>query len=86
MRYELRFDSEAAPYIRERLWHPTQKLRELSGGRLELTFTCAESYEVAAWVASWRTAVEVLEPEALRDELAGFGKWIATRYRTAKPV
>jgi predicted DNA-binding transcriptional regulator YafY len=85
VRYKLRFDREAAPYIRERLWHPTQKLRELAGGVLELTFTCAESYEVAAWVASWRTAVEVLEPESLRDEIVALGEWISTKYRSARP-
>jgi predicted DNA-binding transcriptional regulator YafY len=84
VRYKLRFESEAAPYIRERVWHPTQKLRELAGGVLELTFTCSESYEVAAWVASWRTAVEVLEPESLRTELTEFGKWIGTKYPAGK--
>jgi len=50
-------------------------------GALELTFTCSESYEVAAWVASWRTAVDVVEPESLRDELMQFGKWVREKYR-----
>ncbi len=85
VRYKLRFVSDAAPYIRERIWHPTQKLRELSRGALELTFTCSESYEVAAWVASWRTAVEVIEPESLRREMAEFGKWSRREVRLTSP-
>jgi predicted DNA-binding transcriptional regulator YafY len=85
VRYKLRFESDAAPYIRERIWHPTQKLRGLPGGALELTFTCSESYEVAAWVASWRTAVEVVEPESLRREVAEFGLWINEKYGAVRP-
>jgi proteasome accessory factor B len=78
--YRLRFSPEIAPYIRERSWHPTEKLRELPGGGLELSFTCGESYEVTAWVASWRKGVEVLEPQSLRRELAGYGQWLKERY------
>jgi predicted DNA-binding transcriptional regulator YafY len=75
--YRLRFAAWAAPYIRERVWHPTQKLRELAGGEVELRFSCGESYEVTAWVASWRDAVEALAPASLRRELAALGRqWI----------
>lgn len=80
--YKLRFTPEIAPYIRERQWHPTEKLREHSDGRLELTFTCGESYEVTAWVASWRQGVEVVEPESLRKDLAGYGEWLNETYKT----
>jgi predicted DNA-binding transcriptional regulator YafY len=43
-------------------------------GSLVLTFTCADTYEVAAWVASWRDGVEVLEPESLRDSFSKLGE------------
>jgi predicted DNA-binding transcriptional regulator YafY len=79
--YVLRFDAEVAPYIRERTWHPTQRLRELRGGGVELQFTCGESYEVSAWVASWREGVEVVKPASLRDELEQLGEWLSTTYR-----
>lgn len=79
--YRLRFDAQVAPYIEERVWHPTQQLIALPDGGVELTFTCAQSYEVPAWVASWREHVEVLEPAALRDEFAGYADWLAARYR-----
>jgi predicted DNA-binding transcriptional regulator YafY len=81
--YRLRFDEVAAPYLRERLWHPGQTLVELEGGRVELTFTCAGSFEVAAWVASWRHHVEVLEPGELRQELAELGTHLVETYRPA---
>ena len=80
-KFVLRFDTEVAPYIRERTWHPTEKSRTLPDGRLELTFTCSPSYEVSSWVASWRQHVEVVAPASLRKELADLGRWMAEKYR-----
>jgi predicted DNA-binding transcriptional regulator YafY len=80
--FRLRFAREAAPYIREKVWHPSQKLRALRDGRLELTFTCADSPEVTSWVASWRELVEVVEPASLRAALGELGTWLARTYRS----
>jgi predicted DNA-binding transcriptional regulator YafY len=66
------FDKTAAPYIRERLWHETQRLRDLPGGRLELTMEVADTHEVRRWIMSWGPQAQVVQPiamrEALRDE------------------
>jgi WYL domain len=64
----------------ERVWHPSQKLRELRVGGVELTFTCGESFEIASWVASWREWVVAVAPTALRSELAQFGQTLVRRY------
>lgn len=79
-RYVLRFAREVATYIRERIWHPSQELCELPGGGVELRFSCGASWEVSAWVASWRHWVEALEPVALRGELRALGKLLRQRY------
>lgn len=79
--YKLRFDSIVAPYIRERIWHSSQAIRNRRDGGVELTFTCQESVEVSAWVASWRHHVEVLAPASLRAELAALGAAFVRRYR-----
>jgi predicted DNA-binding transcriptional regulator YafY len=83
--YHLRFSAVAAPYIRERCWHPTQKIRNLKGGGVSLTFTCRESPEVASWVASWRREVLVVAPATLRSELAEVGSWLQKSYGGASP-
>ena len=59
----------AAPYIRERLWHPTQKLRDLPDGRLELTLQVADTQEVRRWILGWGAQAEVLHPIAMREAL-----------------
>lgn len=78
--YRLRFRPWAAPYIRERTWHPTQKIKDLEDGRVELSFRCARTYEVTAWVASWLDSVEVLAPRSLRFDLASLGENLTERY------
>ena len=79
--YRLRFIPDVAEYIRERTWHPSQKLKELDGGGLELTFRCVPSYEVSTWVASWMDGVEVLAPRALINELRQLGDHLVETYR-----
>lgn len=78
--YRLRFDAEVAPYIRERSWHPSQHLRRRKDGGVELSFTCRESVEVTAWVASWREHVHVDAPAGLKTKLAELGQTLSRRY------
>ncbi len=65
--YVLRFAPEVAAYIREREWHRGQTLQELPGGGVELTFRCAESWEVESWIAGWRGWVEVRRSAPLSE-------------------
>lgn len=65
----IRFDASAAFYIRERRWHPTQELTELSDGGVELSLHLATLDEVERWILSWGTHAEVLAPQALRELL-----------------
>jgi len=63
------FARPLARYIRDRLWHPTQKFRELDGGLLEMTLRVADTLEVRRWILGFGPEAEVLEPAALRDAL-----------------
>ena len=63
----VRFTEEQAPYIRERIWHPSQKLEELEDGRVVLRLRAGGFYEIKSWVLSFGAAAEVLEPEELRE-------------------
>ena len=65
----LRFAPDVAPWIRERHWHPAQAVEELSGGGLLLSFPVADFREVKLFILQYGAGVEVLAPEALRDEI-----------------
>ncbi len=63
------FAKSLARYIRERLWHPSQKLRDLPDGRLEMTLQVADTLEVRRWILGYGVEAEVVAPEDLRERL-----------------
>jgi predicted DNA-binding transcriptional regulator YafY len=63
----LRFDARAADYIKEKKWHPSQQLRDLRGGEIELRMRLSSLDEVQRWVLSWAGSARVVGP----PELAG---------------
>ncbi len=63
------FAHSLARYIRDRLWHPTQRFRDLDGGRLEITIRVADTLEVRRWILGFGREAEVLEPAVLREAL-----------------
>jgi predicted DNA-binding transcriptional regulator YafY len=80
-----RFRADQAPYVRERQWHPTQRVRELAGGRVELTFRAGGMFEIMRWVLGWGDAAEVARPAALRAEVAAaLGRAHAAYRRTVR--
>ena len=73
------FAQSLAPYIRERLWHPSQKLRDLPDGRVELTLTVADTLEVRRWILGYGVQAEVVAPEGLREALRVEAEALAER-------
>lgn len=63
------FARTVARYIRERVWHPSQKLRELPDGRVEITLEVADTLEVRRWILGYGVQAEVVAPEGLREAL-----------------
>lgn len=63
------FSGAVAPYIRERLWHPSQEIREVPGARLELTLRVADTLEVRRWLLGFGADAEVIEPASLREAI-----------------
>jgi len=61
----LRFTPDQAPYVRERTWHPKQKLVMRASGEADLSFPATHLFEVVRWVLSWGPGVKVLAPPAL---------------------
>ncbi|MCX6904011.1 MAG: WYL domain-containing protein [Verrucomicrobia bacterium] len=65
----IRFSELVADYIREKRWHPSQRLRELNHGSLELSFKLSSLAEVKRWVLSWAGQAVVVQPAELADEV-----------------
>ena len=63
------FSRSVARYIRDRLWHPTQQIRTLSDGRLEMSLRVADTLEVRRFILGYGAQAEVVEPPSLREAL-----------------
>ena len=72
----LRFTPRAADYIREKKWHSSQTLRELSDGGAELKMTLSSLAEVQRWVLSWAGEATVLQPPELAESVRAAAKKI----------
>src|SRR6185503_10003250 len=47
---QIHFDRFAAQLVRERHWHPSQRITELKGGRLELSLVLGGFEEIERWL------------------------------------
>ena len=65
----LRFDSSVARYVQRRRWHPSQQF--VQGERsFEMHLEVDGTKELASWILSFGSKVEVLGPASLRHEIA----------------
>ncbi len=68
------FDARTAPYIRERVWNPTQVIEEHSDGALTLRFVARGLNEVKRWVLFYGKGAIALEPpelvQMIQDEIS----------------
>ncbi len=66
---EIEFDAYQARYARERSYHPTQQSREISDGRLRITFKATEAAlgQIARWLLQYGEHAVALQPAKLRE-------------------
>ena len=66
----IRFAAPVARYVSEAQWHESQKLTRQRDGSLIAEFQLDGYEEIKRWILSFGRFAQVLEPEALRNELA----------------
>jgi predicted DNA-binding transcriptional regulator YafY len=76
----LRFAPTIAARVGEATWHPTQRTELERDGSLLWRARVSGLIEVRLWVLQWGDEVEVLEPAALRDDVAGTWRRALERY------
>ena len=68
-RVKLRFAPTVSAYIRERIWHPAQVVKERRDGGIDLEFETGGWKELVRWILSWQPDVKVLAPRRLRERV-----------------
>lgn len=81
MQVKIRFDSEVAHMVQDRIWRPGQTMLTEPDGSMLLSFEAAGSLEILAWVLSYGRHAELLEPPELRKELRRQIKGLREIYR-----
>jgi predicted DNA-binding transcriptional regulator YafY len=74
------FDKELAPWVLERQWHPSQKVKHRKDKSVEMSFEVAGLYEVSRWVLAWGRHAKVLAPESLAAQVRDEASGMAARY------
>jgi predicted DNA-binding transcriptional regulator YafY len=63
---ELIFEKRTASWAKDRVWHPSQQLTRVPGGKLRVTMTISDSRELVGWILSFGSGVRVVRPNGLR--------------------
>jgi predicted DNA-binding transcriptional regulator YafY len=67
---EIAFEAAMAGYIRERVWHESQRIEERPDGSVVLRMSVAPGWELRSWIKGFLPHVRVLAPASLRKEIA----------------
>ena len=68
-RVEVEFDRRVAPYVRARVWHASQQIRDESDGRLLLTMNVCHDWALRSWILGWGPFARVVSPTALASAI-----------------
>jgi predicted DNA-binding transcriptional regulator YafY len=63
------FSADVAEYIKEKVWHETQKIHDNPDGSVLFEAHVACNRDIKSWIMRWGAKAIVLEPEELRDEI-----------------
>jgi predicted DNA-binding transcriptional regulator YafY len=66
---KIRFSPEVAGYVKESIWHESQKITDEKDGSILFEAEVAGTDEIRFWVMNWGSKAEVLEPASLREEI-----------------
>lgn len=78
---KLRFDPRVARLLEEVTWHPSQVTERQPDGSVIVTLRVLDTVELRSWILGWGEAVEVLEPDELRQEIAEIARAILDIYQ-----
>jgi len=75
------FSPELSPYVKERSWHPSQKIIAKGDGTVELHLHVALTPELLQWVLGFGSQANVITPAALRQSIQNEAEKLARHYQ-----
>lgn len=68
-RVEIVFAPAIARYVGERLWHPSQEMREAEDGSLRVTLDVSNDFALRRWILGFGPLARVVRPPALAAQI-----------------
>ena len=84
-RVEIEFDARVAPYIRARVWHPSQEIEDAPDGGVSVTLNVCHDWGLRSWILSWGPFARVVSPIRLVNEIHADLEKAGTRYVASSP-
>ena len=72
----IKFSKIIAPFIKEKFWHPTQKIKALRNGEVELQMNLSHLTDIKRWILAWGSQAKVLSPDELSQAIRSEAKAI----------
>ena len=66
---KIKFNKAVAGYLKERKWHPSQKIEENPDGSVILSLTVNHLLDLKRWILSWGSMAEVLAPKSFVEDI-----------------
>ena len=79
-RVEIEFSADVAAYVRARVWHASQDVREDGDGGVRVTMDVCHDWALRSWILSWGPFAKVVAPASLARTIRGDLEAAGTRY------
>src|SRR5262249_28200792 len=79
---EIVFDQKVAPYVRARMWHPSQAVRDQDDGSLIMTLNVCNDVALRSWILSWGPSARVVSPASLANDIRADLKRASALYQS----
>jgi predicted DNA-binding transcriptional regulator YafY len=66
---EIAFEPRMARYVKERIWHPSQEIRDRDDGGLVLTLHVTNDWALKSWILGFGPLARVVSPPALAAQI-----------------
>ena len=80
-RVETDFSADVAPYVRARVWHASQDVRDNGDGGVRMTMDVCHDWALRSWILSWGPFARVVAPVPLARTIRTDLEAAATRYK-----
>ena len=84
-RVEIEFSPELAPYVQERVWHPSQAIEARDDGSILVTMNVCNDGALRSWILSFGPGVRVTAPAILARQIADDLDKARAAYRHQEP-